>query len=447
MTAFRRLTAPLRRISVQIALLSLLSMLLTAGIVSAITFSMRDKDERQDLAQIGAFMTLARLLGEVAPEDRPATLAATRRAFPQLDISLQASAPAEPPVLQPSPIMGMLSEEIGRRLRVTQIMDDHGGGPQSEPIIRVATQVAPEAYLVARLPELPPPPHFLQIGGVALFFGITLVIVVPWVAWWVARPLDRFARAAAEFSLDAEHEALPETGPDEVRLAARSFNIMRRRIADLVADRTRMLAAVGHDLRTPITRLRLRVEFIETGDVKAALLKDLDHMHRLVEGALAFLKGGRPPVDRSRIDISALVQTVGDEFAELGAAVTAIVPDDRIMVLGRLDGLQRALDNLVENALRYGQRADIALCADAETATVEIVDDGPGIAPERQAEMLQPFVRGDAARGTDPTAGAEGGLGLGLSIAAAIVAEHRGTLAFARTAAGRFCVRMTLPRD
>lgn len=170
-------------------------------------------------------------------------------------------------------------------------------------------------------------------------------------------------------------------------------------------------------------------------------------MHRLVEGALAFLKGGRPAQDRSRIDISALVQTVGDEFAELGGAVTATVPDARIMVLGRLDGLQRALDNLVENALRYGGRADIALAAEAATVTIEIADDGPGIPPERQAEMLQPFVRGDAARGADPAAGAEGGLGLGLSIAAAIVAEHRGALAFDRTAAGRFCVRMILPRD
>ncbi|MBP0650231.1 HAMP domain-containing protein, partial [Mycobacterium tuberculosis] len=112
---------------------------------------------------------------------------------------------------------------------------------------------------------------------------LTLLLVVPWVAWWVARPLTRFARAAAEFSPDRKQKPLPEDGPDEVRLAARSFNVMRRRIADLVADRTRMLAAVGHDLRTPITRLRLRVEFLDAGEGKTALLKDLDHMHRLVE--------------------------------------------------------------------------------------------------------------------------------------------------------------------
>jgi signal transduction histidine kinase len=218
---------------------------------------------------------------------------------------------------------------------------------------------------------------------------------------------------------------------------------MRRRIADLVADRTRMLAAVGHDLRTPITRLRLRVEFLEAGEVKAALLKDLDHMHRLVEGALAFLKGGAAPVPRGAIDLSALVQTIADEFAELGRPVTAVVPDGRVVVSGRLDALQRALENLFENAVRYGGRADASLLVIGDVVTVEIADDGPGIPPERQAEMLQPFVRGDEARGG--VAVADGGLGLGLSITATIAAELGGCLAFDRGLDGRFLVRLTLP--
>lgn len=450
MTALRRLTAPLRRIGAQIALLTLFSMLVTAGIVSIIAADLHGKSDDRVAARVGmgAFMTLVRLLGEVDPSARATTVDASRRAFPQLDVALVAAPPKAVADLRPAPFLGFINEEIGAGHRLIQLTNPEQG-PSGQGI-RVAVQVAPDSWLLSWLPDLPPPPPFLQIGGFALFFGITLVVVVPWAAWWVARPLDRFARAAAEFSLDAEHETLPETGPDEIRLAARSFNTMRHRIADLVADRTRMLAAVGHDLRTPITRLRLRVEFLDTGEVKAALLKDLDHMHRLVEGALAFLKGGGrtdAPTLRARVDVSALVQTVADEFAELGANVAATVPDGRLMVLGRLDGLQRALENLIENALRYGRRADVTLAAVDGTVSVEVADDGPGIAPDRQAEMLRPFVRGDEARGADPKSGADGGLGLGLSIAASIVAEHGGTLAFDRTPEGRFLVRMTLPRD
>lgn len=443
MTPSRRLLGPLRRIGGQIALLSLFAMVLTALIVSFIAAGLRDETKREDFAQVGAFMTLAHLLGEVDPAMRPATVEATRRAFPHLDITLLSEAPPERPVRRPVPMMGFLREELGDGLRILQIEDEaDAAASPSGHAYRVAVEVAPQAYIVARLPDLPPPPHFLQIGGVALFFGITLVVVVPWAAWWLGRPLARFARAAAEFGLEAEHEPLPETGPDEIRLAARAFNAMRRRIADLVADRTRMLAAVGHDLRTPITRLRLRVEFLDAGEVKAALLKDLDHMHRLVEGALAFLKGGAAPVPRGAIDLSALVQTIADEFAELGRPVTAVVPDGRVVVIGRLDALQRALENMFENAVRYGGRADASLLVIGDVVTVEIADDGPGIAPERQAEMLQPFVRGDEARGGV----ADGGLGLGLSITATIAAEHGGSLAFDHGIDGRFLVRLTLPR-
>jgi signal transduction histidine kinase len=441
-TPSRRLLGPLRRIGGQIALLSLFAMVLTAFIVSFVAASLRDETKKEDFAQVGAFMTLAHLLGEVDPAMRPATVEATRRAFPHLDITLLAEAPPERSAPRPAPMIGFLRGELGHGLRVTQVADAADTSP-SDHAYRVAVEVAPGAYIVARLPDLPPPPHFLQIGGVALFFGITLVVVVPWAAWWLGRPLARFARAASEFGLEAEHEPLPETGPDEIRLAARAFNAMRRRIADLVADRTRMLAAVGHDLRTPITRLRLRVEFLEAGEVKAALLKDLDHMHRLVEGALAFLKGGAAPVPRGAIDLSALVQTIADEFAELGRPVTAVVPDGRVVVSGRLDALQRALENLFENAVRYGGRADASLLVIGDVVTVEIADDGPGIPPERQAEMLQPFVRGDEARGG--VAVADGGLGLGLSITATIAAEHGGSLAFDRGLDGRFLVRLTLP--
>lgn len=434
----RRLLAPLRRIGAQIALLTLLSMLVTAILVSLIAAALHGGNEARDAARtgMGAFLSVTRMLADSDPADRAAIVAGARRAFPALELRLTDTAPEA--AVTPPPVLDFLRHELGDRFDVAPLAA--AAGEEGE---RVSVAVAPGARLEARLPKPPMPPRILDIAGVTLFFGVTLLVVLPWAAWWVARPLARFARAAAEFELEAEHEPLPETGPDEVRLAARSFNAMRRRIADLVADRTRMLAAVGHDLRTPITRLRLRAEFLEAGDVRSALLRDIDHMHRLVEGALAFLKGGAPPAAPGIVDLTALVQTVADEFAELGGRVSFTGPDGRVMVRGRLDGLQRALENLIENALRYGGVADVTLAAGDGLAVVEIADDGPGIPPERQAEMLRPFVRGDESRraGRDH----DGGLGLGLSIAAAIVADHGGRLAFDRSGAGRFLVRLALP--
>jgi signal transduction histidine kinase len=233
---------------------------------------------------------------------------------------------------------------------------------------------------------------------------------------------------------------LPETGPEEIQQVARALNRMRDRIAGLLADRTRMLSAIGHDLRTPITRLRLRAEFIEDEHPRLDILKDLDRMNRMVNSALTYLRDGSDSEKPIPIDLPALLRTVGDNFIDVGEKVS-YEGVEHLSVTARPDALVRAVENLVENALKYGSQA--VLRSGREDATrvyVEVEDDGIGIASEQREAMLQPFVRGDAARNSQA-----GGFGLGLSITASIARSHGGELLLSTGKMGGLVARLVLP--
>ncbi len=198
----------------------------------------------------------------------------------------------------------------------------------------------------------------------------------------------------------------------------------------LLDDRTQMLAAISHDLRTPITRLRLRAEFIEDDRAREMTLRDLDQMNGLVESALSFVRDGQGSASEGEpllIDLASVVQTVCDGFIDIGAAVS-LERSRHVLVRGRPDDLERALTNLVDNAVKYGGGARIlmgpARQSEPPGVAVEVLDDGPGIPEAERHAMLQPFVRGDRARNLN----AATGFGLGLSIVLAIVEGHGGRL-------------------
>jgi signal transduction histidine kinase len=197
---------------------------------------------------------------------------------------------------------------------------------------------------------------------------------------------------------------------------------MRDRITALMNDRTRMLAAISHDLRTPITRLRLRSEYIEDLTQRAQTIHDLDQMQSMLESVLSLLRS-ESATKPTLVDIAALLQMVCEQFSDCGHAVTYRGPD-RATLAVRPDEISRAVTNLVENAARFGTEVSVELSMVGDQVIIEVSDDGPGIPDERKAEMLEPFVRGEEARTMDETAG----FGLGLSIARAIVAAHDGTL-------------------
>lgn len=259
---------------------------------------------------------------------------------------------------------------------------------------------------------------------------LVVVILVLLAVRWVVAPLLRMAKAAQALEQDVVRApAMPELGPREVRQAAHAFNRMQKRIATSMQERTRFLAAVSHDLRTPITRMRLRLELLDTMEpetVKDKLRADLASMETLIDSTLAYIKAREHRGLLQQIDLDSLARSICQDRQDLGQAVEV---QGRIArpLQGDGLGLRRALDNLIDNALRYGKgRVTVVLGEDASCATIDVQDEGPGIAPEMLEQVRQPFERGDGSRNF-----LTGGHGLGLSIVDAIVASHGGTLALA----------------
>lgn len=258
---------------------------------------------------------------------------------------------------------------------------------------------------------------------------LVVVALVMLAVKWVVGPLARLARAAHSIERDVDAApALAESGPREVRHAAQAFNRMRQRIAEHVADRTRFLAAVSHDLRSPITRMRLRLELLEgpeLDEAKARLRGDLADMESLIDATLAFIQAGQRPGVTQRLDIDSLVRSACQDWQALGARLH-LEGGIEGLVAGHGQSLRRALDNLVDNALRYAGHARVVLAVDAGHAEIRVLDEGPGIAPGLMAQVRQPFVRGEASRNART-----GGHGLGLSIVDAIVKAHGGVFELA----------------
>jgi signal transduction histidine kinase len=253
-------------------------------------------------------------------------------------------------------------------------------------------------------------------------------------------PLSAFAKAAEDFSLNGAAAPLPERGPEEIRSVAKALNRMQERISKLIDDRTKMLAAISHDLRTPITRMRLRSEFIEDDAHRSRMLGDLDQMRSMLEQVLSFLRNDRKLESMTLVDIASSLQLITDQFSDMGHKVIYDGPE-HAMATARPDDLHRSITNLVENAVRFGAEATIRLRISPDSLTIDVEDDGPGISDARKEVMLEPFVRGDDARNMDEASG----FGLGLSIARSIVLAHGGALSLNDREPHGLIVRILLP--
>jgi signal transduction histidine kinase len=263
-------------------------------------------------------------------------------------------------------------------------------------------------------------------------------------SWWAARqitaPLTRFADAAERFTTEAANAPLVESGPLEVRRATKALNDMQARVLKLVADRTRMLAAVSHDLRTPITRLRLRAEQIEKDELRMSILRDLATMQRLTHSALAFLRGQSEPCVLAKTELPSLVQTACDGFADIGREVTYSGPP-HLYVTCEPEQLLRAVENLVDNSLKFGNSVAVTVRQQGHVAAIEVRDDGPGIVNAEKVVVFEPFYRGDTARNLNNGES----FGLGLSIAQNIVQRSGGRLELVDAAPTGLLARVLLP--
>ncbi len=343
------------------------------------------------------------------------------------------------------PLVVRLREGFGRDLALV----DLAPAGNEAGLLSLGLVTPAGARLRAALPDDHPRPLFGQgaIIFTLVFLGVSLTLLLFWATRALTAPLAGLAAAAEAFGTAEEPPPLPKRGPEEVLALARALDRMRARVLRLLDDRTQMLAAISHDLRTPITRLRLRAEFIEDDRAREMTLRDLDQMNGLVESALSFVRDGQGSASEGEpllIDLASVVQTVCDGFIDIGAAVS-LERSRHVLVRGRPDDLERALTNLVDNAVKYGGGARIlmgpARQSEPPGVAVEVLDDGPGIPEAERHAMLQPFVRGDRARNLN----AATGFGLGLSIVLAIVEGHGGRLTLENRRGGGLCARIELP--
>lgn len=260
--------------------------------------------------------------------------------------------------------------------------------------------------------------------------ALILSIGAAFIARGITSPMRRLAAAAEALGRGETIRPLPETGPQEVRQTAEAFNRMQARLQRFVEDRTRMLAAIGHDLRTPITSLRLRAEFVSDDETREKMLATLDELNILTEATLAFSKDQALAEPTRNVDIGALVESLCDDLCELGHDVR-IESAPKFGYRCRADALRRALRNLIENAVRYGNRARVSIIPNSAGLSIVVDDDGPGIPPDVMDQVFEPFFRLESSRCRDT-----GGIGLGLSIARDIVRNHGGDIQLINTETG-----------
>jgi len=294
-----------------------------------------------------------------------------------------------------------------------------------------------ELFRVTRMPGGAPLPRNLR-------FNLTLLLVVLVIALFVTarsitRPLSALARAADSIGRDARPEKLPEAGARELRDAARAFNTMQDRLNRYLDSRARVLAAMSHDLKTPLTRLRLQAETLGDAALQARIVKELTEMELMVREALSLFRGlddGEPAVP---VEVNELAESVRQAFAEMGAAVSvsgrALAP-----FTAKAQALKRCLTNLISNAVNFGTRADVRLEDNGELV-IRVRDAGPGVPPGELEQVFEPFYRLEHSRNRD-----SGGTGLGLTIARDIAQAHGGTLILANLPEGGLEATLRLPR-
>ncbi|AZF54918.1 sensor histidine kinase [Pseudomonas sp. R4-34-07] len=274
---------------------------------------------------------------------------------------------------------------------------------------------------------------------VALLVLVSTALVTLVATRRLAHPLQHFARGARRFGSDFRAPPIEPVGPHEIRQAILAFNSMQAQLRHFIQDRTQMLAAISHDLRAPLTRLRLRGEFIEDSDQQQRLFRDVDEMQAMINTALEFFRDDARLEQATQLDLAELLQTLIDDYRDQAIDFTFNGPP-RLVYFGRPLGLKRVMTNLMDNAIHYGAAPQIELQHKQDTVVIRVLDRGPGIPAAHREDVFLPFYRLEGSRNKST-----GGVGLGLSTARAIVLEHGGTLTLAERQGGGLEAMVILP--
>ncbi|SFA96675.1 His Kinase A (phospho-acceptor) domain-containing protein [Poseidonocella pacifica] len=401
---------------------ALLAANLAALVLLAVQRERLDRQARLTL-EVERVAALVPALESLAPDRRASLVAEASRRSARVTLSQRPSLRETALDARSEDLAARLQETLpGRDIRV-RVIDRREGFRQARAIavsIRLNTLAGPRLWLNLRSASPPretfPGPNE---GLLMLGLGLSLLAVLGVGTLFISRltrPLRELARAARAAGRGDRAVRVPEGGAREMRDAASAFNDMQARIEQFETERMRLLAAVGHDLRTPITSLRLRVEMLDEEEA-APMIRTLEEMTVMANGLIAYAKGtgdAEHPVELAlRPLLARLTETLGGRLS----------PGREVSIKGRPVALGRAFGNLIDNATRYGGDPEVRVRQEDGDAVVTIEDDGPGIPEDRISDMFEPFTRGEPSRNTDT-----GGAGLGLSIARAIIAGHGGTL-------------------
>jgi len=342
----------------------------------------------------------------------------------------------------------MLPQERARQPVVAHFRDEPRDGPAPRtrsgrslgPIVEITLPVVRGTQLVTTYFRPPPPQWPVETIIAGLVAILTASLAAAFIARRVARPLSQLASAASAAARGGEAPRVPEEGPEDVRRAASAFNAMTDQVRRTLESQRHLLSAVGHDLRTPITALRINTEFVTDAELRERLQTNLEELQELTEAVLSAARGAGWEQMR-RIDLAALIESLCADLDEMGEPVTwqthAAAPID-----GRPSELRRAVRNLIENAIAYGKKAAVRLEESAGEYRIVVEDEGPGIPPNDLARVMEPFIRLETSRSTET-----GGSGLGLTLVKAIAEGHGGSVTLENRAEGGLRVTLRLPRD
>jgi len=272
-------------------------------------------------------------------------------------------------------------------------------------------------------------------------FIITCIYILSFVITrQIIKPINYFSNASSRFSTDIDAPALDEFGPVEIRNAAIAFNTMQQRIRRFVSERMQIIAAISHDLRTPLTRLRLRVESVGDEQLQKKLLRDITEMQSMMDSTLSFARDDAAVEEKTTVDLATLIKSICDDEADAGNQVQYSGPEHHNYYC-RPTAMRRVMNNIIGNSIKYAGAAQVSLVINENSILIEIVDNGPGIADAQLENVFAPFYRIEASRNNET-----GGTGLGLTVARTIVRAHGGEITLTNTtkADAGLCVNITL---
>jgi len=359
----------------------------------------------------------------------------------RLRLSLRPLPDDLPPLPVEHPLLPALKEAMPDR-DVALFASRHGH--EGRPALFISLRLSDGSPLNIRMPGIPfapelrtPAPAQLISALLALVVGVSLLT---WFSVRIAtRPLSRMADAARALGEDPERAPMDIRGPTEVASAAAAFNQMQKRIGEHMHERTRILAAISHDLQTPITRLRLRAEMIDDDPLREKVQSDLDAMQSLIKEGLTYARSMEGSKDRQPIDLTRLLEALRDDALDMGWSVTLEGSISRPFS-GQLTALRRALWNLIENGVKFGGQVDITLSGHHDHIEIRFRDHGPGLEENELEKVFEPFYRTESSRNRET-----GGTGLGLAIARNLLRTQHGDVRLANHPEGGLEAKVTLP--